>query len=227
MLPELGTFLRFQAQRHLQAAIRRPSDIVGPLIFFLMVITLFPIGLGPDPKILASLAPGILWVVALLSSLVVSGRLFQSDYEDGTLEQLALSPHPLAISAMVEVFCHWLLSGILLALASPVFAALLNMPSQAIPVLMGSLVLGTLCLSLIGAVAASLTVALRRGGVLLSLLSIPLTVPVLIFGTAAVREAALGYDPYSWLALLGALAAAGCVLAPLAIAAGLRISLEA
>ena len=227
MLPEAGAFLRYQGQRHLQVALRRPSDIVGPLIFFLMVITLFPIGLGPDPAVLAGLAPGILWVVALLSSLVVSGRLFQADFEDGTLEQLVLSPHPLAISAMVEVLCHWLLSGVLLALASPAFAVLLNMPSRAIPVLMTSLALGTLCLSLIGAVAASLTVALRRGGVLLSLLSIPLTVPVLIFGTAAVREAALGYDPSSWLALLGALAAGGCVLAPFAIAAGLRISLEA
>lgn len=227
MLPELGTFLRFQLQRHLQLALRRPSDVVGPLLFFLMVITLFPIGLGPDPKVLAVLSPGILWVVALLSSLVVSGRLFQADFEDGTLEQMVLSPHPLALTAMVEVFCHWLLSGVLLALVSPVFAALLNMPSRAIPVLMVSLLIGTWCLSLIGAVGAALTVALRRGGVLLSLLSIPLTVPVLIFGAAAVREAALGYDPSSWLALLGALAAGGCVLAPLAIAAGLRISLEA
>lgn len=226
MPPELGLFLRFQVQRHLSAALRRPGDIFNPLVFFLMVVTLFPLGLGPDPEVLADFAPGIVWVVALLSSLTVSSRLFQADYEDGTLEQLALAPHPLALAAMSEVLSHWLLSGVVLALASPVFAAMLNMPAQAIPTLMLSLVLGTLCLSLTGAIGAALTVGLRRGGVLLSLLTIPLTVPVLIFGVGAVREAALGYDPSGWLALLGALAAGGLVLAPLAAAAGLRISLE-
>ena len=227
MQPELLTFLGFQAQRHLRGALRRPGDIVNPLVFFLMVVTLFPLGLGPDPDVLADLAPGIVWVVALLSSLLVSGRLFQSDFEDGTLEQLALAPHPLALSVLAEIASHWLLSGVVLALVSPVFALMLNMPGQAIPVLMASLLLGTLCLSLFGAIGAALTVGLRRGGVLLSLLIIPLTVPVLIFGTSAVREAVLGYDPGSWLALLGALGLVGLVVAPIAAAAGLRISLEA
>jgi heme exporter protein B len=227
MQPELLTFLGFQAQRHLRGALRRPGDIVNPLVFFLMVVTLFPLGLGPDPDVLANLAPGIVWVVALLSSLLVSGRLFQSDFEDGTLEQLALAPHPLALSVLAEIASHWLLSGVVLALVSPVFALMLNMPGQAIPVLMASLLLGTLCLSLFGAIGAALTVGLRRGGVLLSLLIIPLTVPVLIFGTSAVREAVLGYDPGSWLALLGALGLVGLVVAPIAAAAGLRISLEA
>ena len=227
MQPELLTFLGFQAQRHLRGALRRPGDIVNPLVFFLMVVTLFPLGLGPDPDVLADLAPGIVWVVALLSSLLVSGRLFQSDFEDGTLEQLALAPHPLALSVLAEIASHWLLSGVVLALVSPVFALMLNMPGQAIPVLMASLLLGTLCLSLFGAIGAALTVGLRRGGVLLSLLIIPLTVPVLIFGTSAVREAVLGYDPSSWLALLGALGLVGLVVAPIAAAAGLRISLEA
>lgn len=227
MQPDLLTFLGFQAQRHLRGALRRPGDIVNPLVFFLMVVTLFPLGLGPDPDVLADLAPGIVWVVALLSSLLVSGRLFQSDFEDGTLEQLALAPHPLALSALAEIASHWLLSGVVLALVSPVFALMLNMPGQAIPVLMVSLLLGTLCLSLFGAIGAALTVGLRRGGVLLSLLTIPLTVPVLIFGTSAVREAVLGYDPGSWLALLGALGLLGLVVAPIAAAAGLRISLEA
>ncbi len=227
MPPNLTTFLRFQAQRHLRSALRRPGDILNPLVFFLMVVTLFPLGLGPDPDVLAGLAPGIVWVVALLSSLIVSGRLFQTDYEDGTLEQLVLAPHPLALSALAEIISHWLLSGVVLAAASPIFAAMLNMPVQAVPVLVISLLLGTLCLSLVGAVGAALTVGLRRGGVLLSLLTIPLTVPILIFGTSAVREAVLGYDPSSWLALMGALAAIGLILAPLAAAAGLRISLEA
>lgn len=227
MQPDLLTFLGFQAQRHLRGALRRPGDIVNPLVFFLMVVTLFPLGLGPDPDVLADLAPGIVWVVALLSSLLVSGRLFQSDFEDGTLEQLALAPHPLALSVLAEIASHWLLSGVVLALVSPVFALMLNMPGQAIPVLMASLLLGTLCLSLFGAIGAALTVGLRRGGVLLSLLIIPLTVPVLIFGTSAVREAVLGYDPGSWLALLGALGLVGLVVAPIAAAAGLRISLEA
>ena len=227
MQPDLLKFLGFQAQRHLRGALRRPGDIVNPLVFFLMVVTLFPLGLGPDPDVLADLAPGIVWVVALLSSLLVSGRLFQSDFEDGTLEQLALAPHPLALSVLAEIASHWLLSGVVLALVSPVFALMLNMPGQGIPVLMASLLLGTLCLSLFGAIGAALTVGLRRGGVLLSLLIIPLTVPVLIFGTSAVREAVLGYDPGSWLALLGALSLVGLVVAPIAAAAGLRISLEA
>ena len=227
MQPDLLKFLGFQAQRHLRGALRRHGDIVNPLVFFLMVVTLFPLGLGPDPDVLADLAPGIVWVVALLSSLLVSGRLFQSDFEDGTLEQLALAPHPLALSVLAEIASHWLLSGVVLALVSPVFALMLNMPGQAIPVLMASLLLGTLCLSLFGAIGAALTVGLRRGGVLLSLLIIPLTVPVLIFGTSAVREAVLGYDPGSWLALLGALGLVGLVVAPIAAAAGLRISLEA
>lgn len=227
MQPDLLKFLGFQVQRHLRGALRRPGDIVNPLVFFLMVVTLFPLGLGPDPDVLADLAPGIVWVVALLSSLLVSGRLFQSDFEDGTLEQLALAPHPLALSVLAEIASHWLLSGVVLALVSPVFALMLNMPGQAIPVLMASLLLGTLCLSLFGAIGAALTVGLRRGGVLLSLLIIPLTVPVLIFGTSAVREAVLGYDPGSWLALLGALGLVGLVVAPIAAAAGLRISLEA
>ena len=227
MQPDLLKFLGFQALRHLRGALRRPGDIVNPLVFFLMVVTLFPLGLGPDPDVLADLAPGIVWVVALLSSLLVSGRLFQSDFGDGTLEQLALAPHPLALSVLAEIASHWLLSGVVLALVSPVFALMLNMPGQAIPVLMASLLLGTLCLSLFGAIGAALTVGLRRGGVLLSLLIIPLTVPVLIFGTSAVREAVLGYDPGSWLALLGALGLVGLVVAPIAAAAGLRISLEA
>lgn len=227
MHPEPTQYFLQQFARQFRSSLRRPGDIANPLLFFLMVTALFPLGLGPDPRVLATLAPGILWVVALLSSQTVSGRLFTSDFEDGSLEQMALAPQPLALAAMAEVLAHWLLSGVTLALISPVFAAMLNLPYSAIPTTMFSLLLGTLCLSLTGAIGAALTVGLRRAGVLLSLLTIPLTVPTLIFGSAAVREAALGYDPSSWLALLGALAAVGLVLTPFAVAAGLRISLEA
>lgn len=220
------SYCRSQLNRHLRGGLRRPGDILNPLAFFLMVVTLFPLGLGPDPKALAELAPGIVWVVALLSSLTVSGKLFAADYEDGSLEQMVIAPQSLALSAMAEVLAHWLLSGVTLALVSPVFAVMLNLPSAAIPVLMLSLLLGSFCLSLIGAIGAALTVGLRRGGMLLSLLTIPLTVPVLVFGVSAVKAAAAGYPATEWLALMGALAAGGLVLAPVAIGAGLRISLD-
>ena len=199
---------------------------MNSLLFFLMVVTLFPLGLGPDPAVLGELAPGIFWVVALLSALTVSGRLFSADFEDGSLEQLAISGHPLGLCAMAEVLAHWCLSGLTLVLVSPVFALMLNMPPSAIPALMASLAIGTLCLSLFGGIGAALTVGVRRGAMLLSLLMIPLTIPVLIFGTSAVSEASLGYDATRWLALMAALAIMGLILAPLAMGAGLRISLE-
>ncbi len=219
-------YLGSQFNRHLRASLRRPGELLNPLVFFLMVVTLFPLGLGPAPEQLSAMAPGILWVVALLANLTVSGRLFVADFEDGSLEQMLLARHSLALTAMAEVMVHWLLSGVTLALVSPLFAAMLNLPSAGIPVLMVSLLLGSLCLSLIGAIAAALTVSLRRGGLLMSLLIIPLNVPILIFGVAAVSEAANGYNASAWLALLGAFACGGLVLAPLAIGAGLRISMD-
>lgn len=226
MPPNSLSFCRSQFIRHIRCGVRRPGDVMNSLIFFLMVVTLFPLGLGPDPVVLRELAPGIFWVVALLSALTVSGRIFGSDFEDGSLEQLAVSGHPLGLCAMAEVLAHWCMSGLTLVLASPVFALMLNMESSAIPTLMLSLAIGTLCLSLFGGIGAALTVGVRRGAMLLSLLMIPLTIPVLIFGTSAVSEAALGYDPSRWLALMGALAITGLILAPLAMGAGLRISME-
>ena len=226
MPPNSLSFCRSQFIRHIRCGVRRPGDVMNSLIFFLMVVTLFPLGLGPDPVVLRELAPGIFWVVALLSALTVSGRIFGSDFEDGSLEQLAVSGHPLGLCAMAEVLAHWCMSGLTLVLVSPVFALLLNMESSAIPTLMLSLAIGTLCLSLFGGIGAALTVGVRRGAMLLSLLMIPLTIPVLIFGTSAVSEAALGYDPSRWLALMGALAITGLILAPLAMGAGLRISME-
>ena len=223
---ETEHYLRLQLIRHLRVGLRRPGDVLNPLLFFLMVVALFPLGLGPDPKRLAEMAPGIFWVVALLSNLTVSSKLFAADYEDGSLEQMILAPQSLALSAMTEVFAHWMLSGVTLTVVSPVFAIMLNLPFQAIPMLISSLFFGTLCLSLIGAIGAGLTVGLRRGGMLLSLLTIPLTVPILVFGTHAVGMAAQGHDANSWLALICAFAAGGLVLAPLAISASLKISIE-
>ncbi len=221
-----GAFLWRQLQRHCHSALRKPGDTFNPLLFYLMVVTLFPLGLGPDPNVLAMLAPGLLWVVALLATLTVAGKLFASDYADGSLEQLLLAPHPLYLSAMAEIVVHWLMAGLTLALASPLFAVMLKLPSDAIATLVISLLLGTWSLSLIAGIGAALTVGLRRGGALLSLIILPFMVPVLIFGASAVREAAQGYDPASWLALLGAYASAASILAPVAIAAGLRISVD-
>ncbi|MGD2009310.1 MAG: heme exporter protein CcmB [Cellvibrionales bacterium] len=226
MRPDSLGFCRQLFVRHLRCGVRRVEDVLNSLVFFLMVVTLFPLGIGPDSNTLRELSPGIFWVVALLSALSVSGRLFSADFEDGSLEQLAVSGHPLGLCAMAEVLAHWVLSGLTLVVAAPVFALMLNMVPAAIPTLMLSLVLGTLCLSLLGGIGAALTVGVRRGALLLSLVMIPLTVPVLIFGTSAVGEAAIGYDPSRWIALMGAFAAMGLLLAPLAIGAGLRISLE-
>lgn len=222
----LGAAFYRQFVRHGKTLMASPADLLNPLLFFFMVITLFPLGLGPDPQRLSQMAPGILWVVALLASLMVSGKLFASDFEDGSLEQLCLAPHPLAILALAEVLAHWLGTGLLLSLVSPVFAVLLGLPAQALPVLVFSLLLGTVCLTLIGAVGSALTVSIRRGGLLLSLIIIPLHVPVLIFGSTAVIEATLGGNPESWLALLGALVLGSVALGPLAIGAALRISLD-
>ena len=226
--PSLSLLAAFgrQFRRHGQALMASLTDVANPLLFFFMVVTLFPLGLGPDPLQLASMAPGILWVVALLASLMVSARMFASDFEDGSLEQMALAPHPLSVLALGEVAAHWLATGCLLALVSPLFAMMLGLPPQGLGVLVLSLLLGTLCLTLIGAVGSALTVSIRRGGLLLSLLIIPLNVPVLIFGTAAVTEAVMGRDPSTWLTLMGALAAGMLALAPLAVGAALRISLD-
>jgi heme exporter protein B len=223
----LDRFLLGQFQRQLKLAFSRPGEILNPIWFFMMVVALFPLGMGPRPEQLAPLAPGILWVVALLSQLTVSHRLFASDYEDGSLEQLVLSDHPLALSALAQVLAHWVVSGVTLALLSPLFAVVLALPSEAITTLVASLLIGTLGLSLIGAIGAALTVGIRRGALLLSLLIIPLYVPVLIFGTSAVVEASRGDDGSAWLALMGAWAIASLILAPPAISAGLKISLDA
>jgi len=214
-------------KRQLVLAIRRPIEIGNPLLFFAMVVSLFPLGLGPAPDSLAQFAPGVLWIVALLSNLLTADGVFRPDFDDGSLEQLLLSPQPLYFSVFAYCVAHWLITGLLLALLCPLFALMLNLPSAAIPTLIASLMLGTGVLSLVGCIGAALTVGLKRGGMLISVLILPFYVPVLIFGSAAVNSAAAGLEVGSYLAILGAMLCLAIALAPLAIAAGLRISIDA
>ena len=214
-------------RRQLLLAVRRPIEIGNPLLFFAMVIALFPLGLGPAPDQLAGFAPGVLWIVALLSNLLTSDAVFRSDFDDGSLEQLLLAPQPLYLSVLAYISAHWLVTGLLLALVSPLFAVMLNLPSVAIPALVASLLIGTAVLSLVGAIGAALTVGLKRGGMLISLLILPLYMPVLIFGSAAVQAAVNGVPIAPFMAILGAMLCLAIALAPLAVAAGLRISIDA
>jgi len=214
-------------RRQLVLAVRRPIEIGNPLLFFAMVVALFPLGLGPAPDQLAGFAPGILWIIALLSNLLTSDAVFRSDFEDGSLEQLLLAPQPLFISVLAYIGAHWLITGLLLALVSPVFALMLNLPGSAVGTLVLTLLLGTGVLSLVGCIGAALTVGLKRGGMLISLLILPLYMPVLIFGSAAVKAAVTGVPAGPYLAILGAMLCLAIALAPLAIAAGLRISIDA
>jgi heme exporter protein B len=218
--------LRYIVARDLLLAMRRRADVATTLFFFVIVASLFPLGVGPDPKLLRVMAPGILWVGALLASMLSLGRLFAEDYADGSLEQLVLAPEPLALVVIGKVVAHWLVSGLPLVLISPVIALQFDLPTDAMVTLLLALLLGTPLLSLIGAIGAALTVGVRGGGVLISLLVLPLYVPVLIFGAGAVDASAMGMDASGHLSILGALLLLGMVLSPWATAAALRISLE-
>lgn len=220
-------FGRRLLRRQLTLAVRRPVAVGNPLLFFAMVVALFPLGIGPAPDTLARFAPGILWIVALLASLLSADGIFRSDFDDGSLEQLLLSPQPLYLSVLAYVAAHWLVTGVLLALVSPLFAAMLDLPPSAWPALAGGLLLGSGVMSLVGGIGAALTVGLRRGGMLISLLILPFYMPVLIFGTAAVQAALDGAPVLPFLSLLGSLLCLSIALAPLAISAGLRISIDA
>jgi heme exporter protein B len=222
-----GRFCARLLRRQLLLAVRRPVEIGNPLLFFAIVVALFPLGLGPAPQTLAEIAPGVLWITALLAILLTSDTLFRSDFDDGSLEQLLLAPQPLFVSVLAYIAAHWLLSGALLAVVSPVFALMLNLAPGAMGALLLSLLLGTAVMSLLGGVGAALTVGLKRGGMLISLLILPLYMPVLIFGTAAVQAAVSGIPVGPYLAVLGAMLCLAIALAPFAIAAGLRISIDA
>ena len=213
-------------KRDLTLAVRRRSDWLNPLVFFVIVVTLFPLGVGPDGSLLAEIAPGVIWVAALLATLLALDGLFRDDYLDGSLEQLLLSPQPLTFMVLAKTCAHWIVSGLPLVLLSPLLAMLMQLPVKALPALLASLVLGTLSLSLIGAIGAALTVGLKRGSVLLALLVLPLFIPVLIFGSSCVAAAAGGFDTGAQLSLLAALFFLALALAPWAAAAALRISAE-
>lgn len=226
-VPGTGAFCARLLRRQLVLAVRRPIEIANPLLFFAMVVALFPLGLGPTPDQLAGFAAGILWIIALLSNLLTSDAVFRSDFEDGSLEQLLLAPQPLYMSVLAYIGAHWLITGLLLALVSPVFALMLNLPGAALGTLVMSLLLGSAVLSLVGGIGAALTVGLKRGGMLISLLILPFYMPVLIFGSAAVQGAVTGVPAAPYLAILAAMLCLAIALAPLAIAAGLRISVDA
>ncbi len=212
--------------RDLTVAWRRAHDIALPLVFFAIVTSLFPLGVGPEPNLLRILAPGVLWVAALLATMLSLNRLFANDYTDGTLELLALAPHPLSVLVIGKIIAHWLLTGLPLVLIAPLLALSLNLPEQALSTLIYSLLLGTPLLGLIGAIGAALTLGLRGGGVLMSALVLPLYTPVLIFGAGAVAQAAVGHSPEPYLSVLAAMLALALTLAPLAAAAALRVSLD-
>lgn len=218
--------LRHIVARDVLLALRRRSDVMTPLFFFVIVASLFPLGVGPDPKLLRIMAPGIVWVGALLASMLSLGRLFAEDHADGSLEQLVLAPEPLALMVIGKVVAHWLVSGLPLVLIAPVIALQFDLPVEAMGTLLWALLLGTPVLSLIGAIGAALTVGVRGGGVLVSLLVLPLYVPVLIFGAGAVDASAIGMSASGHLSILGALLLGSVALAPWATAAALRISLE-
>lgn len=207
-------------------AFRRRSDVLASVFFFIMVASLFPLGVGPERELLRTMAPGVLWVAALLASMLSLGRLFALDHADGTLEQMLLSPEPLTVIVAAKVLAHWLTSGLPLVLLAPLLALQFDLPTDAIAVLAGSLLLGTPVLSLMGAIGAALTLGLRGGGVLVALLVLPLSIPVLIFGAGAVSAQASGLGSTAHLQLLAGLLAASSVLAPWAAAAALRVSLD-
>jgi heme exporter protein B len=213
-------------RRDLLLAMRRKSEVLTALFFFIIVVSLFPLGIGPEPQLLKKIAPGILWVAALLSTMLSLNRLFATDHADGTLEQLVLSPTPLGLLVAGKIAAHWLTSGLPLVLLAPVLGLQFDLSAEALGVLVVALLLGTPLLSLIGAIGAALTLGVRGGGVLLSLLVLPLYVPALIFGAGAVEAHIAGMSANGHLSLLAAMLALATFFAPWATTAALRIALE-
>lgn len=222
----LFSLLMLVIRRDLVLAMRRRADVLTTLIFFVMVVSLFPLGVGPEMGMLRKMAPGVLWVAALLASMLSLGRLFSADYLDGTLEQMLLAPQSLSVLVLGKMASHWMVSGLPLVLMTPVLGLQFDMSIQAIGVLMLGLLLGTPILSMVGAIGAALTLGLRGGGVLLSLLVLPLCIPVLIFGTGAVEAVTSGLSVSSHLSLMGALLVLALVFTPWVTAQALRISME-
>ncbi|MEO5344138.1 MAG: heme exporter protein CcmB, partial [Gammaproteobacteria bacterium SHHR-1] len=208
-------------RRDLLLAMRRRSDLFTTLFFFVIVVSLFPLGIGPELNTLRLIAPGVVWVAALLASMLALERLFAQDHNDGSLEQMLLSPQPVALLVLGKVLAHWLVTGLPLVIMAPLLGLQYDLSTQSLGVLILSLLLGTPSLSLIGAIGAALTLGLRGGGVLVSLLVLPLYIPVLIFGAGAVEASASGLGAASHLSLLGAILIGTLLLSPLATAAAL------
>jgi len=221
----MNGFIRI-LKRDLHLATRQGMDNMMVVMFFVLVVVLFPFGVGPEPNILARIAAGVIWVAALLASMLSLERLFQADYEDGSLELLSLSPTAFEVIVLAKVTAHWLTTGFPLIIAAPLLAIMLNMNTEGFPVLILALVLGTPSLSLVGAVGAALILGSRRGGVLLALLILPLYIPVLIFGVSAVDAVVNGFEVKAQLLILGAFLIAAIPLCPWAAAAGLRQAIE-
>jgi heme exporter protein B len=217
---------RWIVWRDLMLAWRRRADVLATVFFFVIVVSLFPLSISPDPRLLMSIAPGVVWVAALLASMLSLGRVFSNDYVDGTLEQLLLTPQPLYLIVAGKVLAQWLVSELPLVLIAPLLGLQFGLSPNTLLVLTGSLLLGTPALSLIGSIGAALTLGLRGSGVLVALLVLPLYIPVLIFGSGAVEASIAGISPVANLELLGAALVLTLVFAPWATSAALRISLE-
>lgn len=213
-------------RRELALAWRQPGEAGAVLVFFVLAAVLFPFGVGPEPEMLSRMAPGVVWVTALLAAMLSLDRLFQADYEDGSLELLALLPTPFGLVVLAKIAAHWITTGLPLVAVAPLVAVMLNLPAEGYVSLLTALALGTPTLSLLGAVGAALTLGARRGGVLVPLLILPLTIPVLIFGTAAVDAATQGLAARPHLLLLAALLLGALALCPWAATAGARQALE-
>lgn len=222
----LASVMLAMLRREISLALRQKGEVLTPLVFFVVIASLFPLGVGPESALLLRMAPGVLWVSALLAAMLSLQRLFATDYADGSLEQMALSPTPLGMLVVAKALSHFLLSGLPLVLMAPVLGLQFGLDGRALGILVLSLLLGTPTLSLIGSIGAALTLGVRGAGVLLSLLILPLYIPVLIFGAGAVEADAAGFGAGGHLSLLAALLVLSAFFAPLATTAALRISLE-
>jgi len=212
--------------RDLILAWRRRADVLATLFFFIIVVSLFPLGIGPERETLRTIAPGVVWVAALLASMLSLGRMFGNDYQDGTLEQLLLTPQPVYLVVLAKVLAHWIVAELPLVVIAPVLGLQFGLSQNGLAIVVVSLLLGTPVLSVIGSVGAALTLGLRAANVLVALLVLPLYIPVLIFGSGAVQASVTGSSPQAWLFLLGATLIVSLVFAPWATSAALRISVE-
>ncbi|HUK03457.1 MAG TPA: heme exporter protein CcmB [Burkholderiales bacterium] len=222
----MGRAFLLVVRRELRLALRRKGDALNVLVFFVVVASLFPFGVGPEPNQLRAMAAGVVWIAALLAAVLSLPRLFAADHADGTLEQMLVAPHPLVEVVLAKTAAHWLLTGLPLTLVSPVIALQYGVPADAQLVLLASLLVGTPVLSLVGAAGAALTLGVRGGGALLALLVLPLFVPVLIFGAGAVGASLIGIKPDAYLSLLGAFLAVSSLVGPWAACAALRVALD-